>query len=159
MGLISNSYALLTLFRLGAKIPQMARVYLHRRELPEDLQALLEAGIAPECTPPFDILETAAGVEILMDLPGVSAEDIEIVFTQNVLLIAGRKTPRECADCNPAFHAAERTFGRFGRAITLDGAFDTDRATATLAAGELRLVLPHLDDRRGRHIRIPVRPS
>jgi len=137
----------------------MARVYLHRRELPEDLQALLEAGIAPECTPPFDILETAAGVEILMDLPGVSAEDIEIVFTQNVLLIAGRKTPRECADCNPAFHAAERTFGRFGRAITLDGAFDTDRATATLAAGELRLVLPHLDDRRGRHIRIPVRPS
>ena len=137
----------------------MARVHLHRRELPEDLQALLEAGVAPECTPPFDILETAAGIEILMDVPGVAADDIEIVFTRNVLLIAGRKTPQVCTDCNPAFHVAERTFGRFGRAITLDGAFDTDRATATLATGELRLVLPRLDDRRGRQIRIPERSS
>jgi HSP20 family molecular chaperone IbpA len=64
-----------------------------------------------------------------------------------------------CTDCNPAFHVAERTFGRFGRAITLDGAFDTDRATATLAGGELRLVLPRLDDRRGRQVRIPVHAS
>jgi HSP20 family protein len=137
----------------------MARVNLHRRELPEDVQALLEAGIAPECTPPFDILETAGGIEILMDLPGVATEDVEIVFTQNVLLIAGRKKPHVCEHCNPAFHVAERTFGRFGRAITLDGAFDTDRATATLGAGELRLVLPRQDDRRGRQVRIPVRPS
>lgn len=137
----------------------MARVYVDRRELPEELQALLEAGIAPECTPPFDILETASGIEILMDLPGVAASDIEIVFTRNVLLIAGRKLPRTCPHHKPAFHVAERAFGRFGRAVRLDGAFDAARAAATLTAGELRLVLPYQHDRRGRQIRIPVRPS
>ena len=135
----------------------MARVYVDRRELPEDMQALLEAGLSPECTPPFDILETADGLEVLMDLPGVSAAELEIVFARNVLLIAGRKLPRPLEDGGAAFHVAERAFGRFGRAITLDGAFDTDAATATLASGELRVVLPHQAERRGTPIRIPVR--
>src|SRR5215467_13357192 len=137
----------------------MARVYLDRRELPEDLQALLEAGLAPECTPPFDIVETSAGLEILMDLPGVSAEEVEIVFARNVLLIAGRKVPRAFEDAGAAFHVAERAFGRFGRAMTLDGAFDTAAATATLTGGELRLVLPRQPERRGTPIRIQVRTS
>jgi HSP20 family protein len=135
----------------------MARVYVDRRELPQDLQALLEDGLSPECTPPFDIIETAAGVEVLMDLPGVSRDEIEIMFARNVLLIAGRKLPRAFDEGRAAFHVAERAFGRFGRAITLDGAFDTDAATATLANGELRLVLPRQAERRGGPIRIPVR--
>jgi len=137
----------------------MARVYIDRRELPEDLQALLDAGLSPECTPPFDIVETAAGLEILMDLPGIAADEVEIVFARNVLLIAGRKVPRAFEDAGAAFHVAERAFGRFGRAITLDGAFDTAAATATLAGGELRLVLPHQAERRGAPIRIPVRTA
>jgi len=74
-----------------------------------------------------------------------------------VLLIAGRKLPRAFDGGRAAFHVAERAFGRFGRAITLDGAFDTDAATATLANGELRLVLPRQAERRGGPIRIPVR--
>ena len=91
------------------------------------------------------------------DLPGVGAEEIEIVFARNVLLIAGRKLPRPLEDGGAAFHVAERAFGRFARAITLDGAYDTDRATATLIGGELRLVLPCQRERRGGPIRIPVR--
>jgi len=137
----------------------MARVFVDRRELPEDLQALLEAGLAPECTPPLDIIETATGIEILMDVPGIAADAIEIVLARNVLLITGRKLPRASEDGNVAFHVAERAFGRFGRAITLDGAVDTAAATATLTAGELRLVLPRQPERRGLPIRIPVRTS
>jgi HSP20 family protein len=92
-----------------------------------------------------------------MDLPGVTRDEIEIVFARNVLLIAGRKLPRAFDGDRAAFHVAERAFGRFGRAITLDGAFDTDAATAALANGELRLVLPRQAERRGAPIRIPVR--
>jgi HSP20 family molecular chaperone IbpA len=55
-----------------------------------------------------------------------------------------------------AFHLAERTFGRFARAITLSGAFDAGRATASLAGGELRVVLPRIEERRGRDIAIEV---
>jgi HSP20 family protein len=138
----------------------MARVYVERRELPGDLQDLLDAGAAAaECTPPFDIFETAGAIEVVMDLPGVSADAVEIVFTNNVVLIAGRKTPRGCEHRDAGFHIAERAFGRFGRAIKLEGAYDTARATATLNSGELRLVLPRLEERRGRQIRIPVRSA
>ena len=63
-----------------------------------------------------------------------------------------------CEHCGQAaFHVAERVFGRFTRAVRLSGAFDVARADARLRDGELRLVLPRIEERRGREHRIPVR--
>ena len=135
----------------------MARVYVERRELPAELLRLLDASpAAAECTPPLDIIETEAGIEAILDIPGVTASAVEIVFSRNVLLVTGQKLPAVCEDGNAGFHIAERAFGRFARAIAVDGAFDAGRATARLADGELRIVLPRLDERRGAEIRIPV---
>jgi HSP20 family protein len=135
----------------------MARVYVERRELPDDLRRLLDAG-APsvEFTPPIDVLESETAIQILLDVPGVDPERIEVVFSRNVLLIAGEKTPVGCDHDDAAFHIAERAFGRFARAIGLEGAFDAGKATATLTHGELRVVLPRVPERRGSRIRIPV---
>ena len=146
----------------------MARVFVERRELPDDLRRLFEAlssavggpaETAAECTPPLDILETDAAVEILVDLPGVSRTSIEIVFASNVLVVAGHKLPRAYDHRDAAFHLAERAFGRFARAITLEGAFDAGRATAALSHGELRILLPRIEERRGRRILIPISPA
>ena len=134
----------------------MARVYVERRELPEDLQRLLEAGPAVvEYTPPIDVVETDTSIQILLDVPGVPAAQIDVVFSRNVLLIAGEKSPAP-SDSGAAFHVAERAFGRFARAIGLEGAFDAGKAVATLTHGELRVVLPRVQERRGSRIRIPV---
>jgi HSP20 family protein len=136
----------------------MARVYVERRELPTELLRLLDAQpAAAECTPPLDILETDAGLEAVLDVPGVPASSIEIVFSRNVLLVTGQKLPSVCAHGDAAFHIAERSFGRFARAISVEGAYDAGRATAALADGELRVFLPHQDERRGTEIRIPIR--
>lgn len=136
----------------------MARVYLERRELPAELIRLLDAHpAAAECTPPLDIIETDDAIEAILDMPGVPAAAIAIVFSRQVLLISGHKLPEPCEDANAAFHIAERSFGRFARAISVEGAFDAGRATATLTGGELRVVLPRLAERRGREIRIPIR--
>jgi HSP20 family protein len=135
----------------------MARVYVERRELPAELLRLLDATpSAAECTPPLDIVETDAGLEAIMDLPGVPASAVEIVFSRNVLLVTGRKEATMYEEGDSAFHIAERSFGRFARAIEVDGAFDAGRATATFANGELRIVLPRLAERRGAEIRIPI---
>lgn len=135
----------------------MARVYVERRELPDDLRRLLETGAtAVEYTPPLDVVETDAAVEMLLDLPGVASSQIEIVFSCNVVLISGEKAPAAPDQSDAAFHVAERAFGRFARAIGLDGAFDPRKAVATLRDGELRVVLPRLKERRGGRIRIPV---
>jgi HSP20 family protein len=109
-----------------------------------------------ECVPPIDVLETTQGVEIVVDLPGVSAAGIRLVFSQGTVLIAGEKGPSACAAGRAAFHLAERSFGRFARAVRLNGAFDGGRAAATLRGGELRILLPRIDERRGRDIPIEI---
>src|SRR5258706_2550451 len=114
-------------------------------------------GMYVECAPPLDIVETDDRVELVMDIPGVPAASVEIVLSGNVLLIAGQKLPPFCEHGDAAFHIAERSFGRFARAVSLEGAFDAGRATAALAAGELRIVVPRVAERRGQEIPIPIR--
>jgi HSP20 family protein len=123
------------------------------------LQGLLDDPSAigtGECSPPMDVLETTAGVEIVVDLPGVSAESLRILFSQGTVIVAGRKLPGGCAHQEAAFHLAERSFGRFARAVRLAGAFDAGHGSATLEAGELRIVLPRIEERRGRDIQIRI---
>ena len=104
----------------------------------------------------MDVVETSSAVEVLMDLPGVPRSHLTVVFSLGTLVVAGRKVPASCAHREAAFHLAERGFGRFVRAVRLSGAFDAGRAEASLTGGELRIVLPRIQERRGRDIRIDV---
>jgi HSP20 family protein len=104
----------------------------------------------------MDVVETSTGVQVLMDLPGVPRSQITVVFSQGTVIVAGRKVPASCLHREAAFHLAERGFGRFVRAVRLSGAFDGGQAKASLAQGELRIVLPRIQERRGRDIRIDV---
>jgi HSP20 family protein len=112
---------------------------------------------AAECTPPADVLDTPAGLEILIDLPGVPASSVQVIASRNVLLVAGEKLPPSFGESGAGFHLAERGFGRFARTIRFDGAYDVAQATASLTSGELRILLPRIEERRGREIRIPIR--
>lgn len=116
----------------------------------------LRRGNAGECSPPLDVIETAATVEIILDVPGVIASSVTLLFSRNTLVIAGQKLPAACEHHAAAFHLAERSFGDFARAVRLTGAYDAGAARATLSAGELRIVLPRIEDRRGAEIRIPI---
>ncbi len=108
-------------------------------------------------SPTLDALETDDAVEILVDLPGVTAEDLRVVIRGSVLIIAGGKTPAHPAErAEASFHLVERDFGRFARAIRLNGAFQTAQATATLGRGELRVRIPKIEERRGRDFVVPI---
>jgi HSP20 family protein len=112
---------------------------------------------AGHCTPVLDVQETPAGLEVVADLPGVSSEFVRVLIKRNVLVVAGLKPspyPLGCSDAT--FHVVERGFGRFARAVHLDGAFDGGGARAVLRSGELRVVIPRIADRRGQEILVPV---
>lgn len=142
----------------------MPRIFLERRDLGGDLQRLFDllegearaSGAAGECNPPLDVVESPAAIELVMDLPGVARENLQVVFAAGTVLIAGTKRPAACGHADAAFHLAERAFGRFARAVRLAGAVDAGRARATLSDGELRIVFPRIEDRRGREIRIEI---
>ncbi len=118
----------------------------------EDLAANLrhdQRAYSGEWLPPLDVLETDEAVEIVVDLAGVPTDAIRILFRAGVVIVAGEKAPPP-GDDSQAFHLVERDFGRFARAIRLNGAFDVANSRASLHAGELTIVLPKLPDRRGR---------
>lgn len=130
------------------------------RELFDDLSRTLDRtrrAYSGECHPALDVFETEAALEVCVDVAGVPAAALRVVFRAGVLLIVGEKAPGPTTN-EQTFHLVERAFGRFARAVRLAGAFDLQNSRATLREGELTVVLPKIDDRRGRSHRIPVRP-
>jgi len=128
------------------------------RELFEDLAATLPHELraySGECHPTLDVLETDETVEVVVDISGIPADALRVVFHAGVLLIAGEKAPPKTTD-DQTFHHVEREFGRFARAVRLNGAFDVPRAQANVEDGELTIVLPKLVERRDQSHRVPV---
>ena len=135
------------------------------RELAEDVRELFEdlattlphelRAYSGECHPTLDVLETDETVEVIVDISGIPADALRLVFRAGVLLIAGEKAPPRTTE-NQTFHHVEREFGRFARAVRLHGAFDIPNARATVDEGELTIILPKLLERRDQAHRIPV---
>ena len=149
-----------------AAVPQFSFVPVaETRELADDLRDLfadLDATLpseqrvySGECHPALDVIETQSAVEVVVDVAGVPADALRVLFRTDTLLVAGEKAPSQVA-VEPTFHLVEREFGRFARAVRLTGAFDLSRARASLIAGELTIVLPRIADRRGHPHMIPV---
>ena len=128
------------------------------RELFADLAATLKyehRAFSGECHPAVDVRETEASLEIIVDVSGVPAEALRVVFRSNIVIVAGEKAPAPASE-EQTYHLVEREFGRFARAVRVDGAFDVPRARATVQNGELSVVLPKMADRRGTARRITV---
>lgn len=128
------------------------------RRLFEELATALppeERAASGECRPHVDVLETDRYMEVVVDVPGVSAAALRIAFRNDVLLIVGEKAAPRAAAAQ-AYHLVEREFGRFVRAIRLTGAFDAGSARARIENGALSIVLPKITDRRGRVQTIPI---
>lgn len=137
------------------------------RDLTDEVGRLFEdlernsgaAGGAPAglCTPVLDVQDTSEALEVVIDLPGVAAESVRVLLKNGMLVVAGEKaSPYPAEHGDATFHLVERGFGRFARAVRLDGAFDGGRIRAILEGGELRVIVPRVDERRGQEIRVPI---
>jgi len=113
------------------------------------------AALNSECRPSLDVFETTTGVEVVVDVPGVIPESIRVAIKRDTLLVVGAKAAPPGATAQ-RYHLAERSYGRFARAVRLHGAIDTRHASARAGNGELRILLPRVEDRRGTVIMVPV---
>jgi len=125
-------------------------------------QVFLELGrvfgpesLAGEYAPALDVYETDDTVEVAVDLPGVDAAAVRILSKGDALLIAGEKPPRRVRG-ESSFHLVERGYGRFVRVVRVSQSCDTSKARAMLVAGELRVSLPKIAERRGRTTPIAI---
>ena len=103
-------------------------------------------------TPNVDIFETDREITLLADMPGVTAENLNIDLRENILTLTGEIAPVEGAD--EADILIEYETGRFARQFTLADVIDQEKIEASLSHGVLRLTLPKVDKATPRKITV-----
>ena len=127
--------------------------------------ALLEATeaenplVSGTWAPPVDLCETETMILIRAELPGVTADQIKIGLTNTKLRIWGEKKRRPNRRRIISYHCSERSFGKFGRIVTLRWPGSIRDATAELKSGVLHIYLPKMEDRRGEEILVEVKDA
>lgn len=95
--------------------------------------------------PLADAYETPEGFVVLVELPGVEQDDVEVQVDGDELVVKGQR--RSLGGKPDRFHRMERSHGPFLRSFKLGEDVDPERVTAQMRDGVLRLELPKV---RGR---------
>ena len=74
----------------------------------------------PVWEPPADVIETPRGVRIVVALPGVPAEGVDVRFDGQCVTVSGER-PVPFSAPGSRVHRAEIPYGRFERRIELTG--------------------------------------
>jgi HSP20 family molecular chaperone IbpA len=102
--------------------------------------------------PRADIYETANDIVLLVDMPGVDENSIDITLEKNVLTINGYVEPDDPKNYTLAY--AEYSVGDYQRSFTLSNQIVQEDIQATVKDGVLRLWLPKADIAKSRKIAV-----
>jgi len=102
----------------------------------------------------LDVSETEDELLVEASLPGIHPEEVDISIVGNSLTIKGESTHEEEREEKGRYHYHERRYGSFQRTITLPAEVNTDAAKAILKNGELRLVLPKVEETKSKRIKV-----
>ena len=96
-----------------------------------------------DAAPRIDVKETATGIEVSAELPGVDEKDIEVELRDDVLTIRGeKKVEKEEGDKEKGYHVMERSYGSFARSVALPYSAEPDKVSADFSKGVLKVVVP-----------------
>jgi len=106
--------------------------------------------------PNVDILDDGENVRVLIELPGIEAEDVTLTIRGRVLTARGSKRGRIRTREGIRFFCMERYFGTFVKTVPLPRPVNTHRAVAKLKNGVLEIVFPRVPDQREKELAINV---
>jgi HSP20 family protein len=102
-------------------------------------------------TPRVDIMETADQMQLVLDLPGVKQEDLDIHFEKGELTVHGKCAPKSFSGRNLV---TEYEVGDFYRAFLVGQEVAADRISADLKHGVLTVHLPKAEAAKARKISV-----
>ena len=91
--------------------------------------------------PAIDIIEEEDRYVFHADLPGVSKEDVEVVFENGELIIKGQRTLSRDQE-QQGYRRYERSFGSFRRSFKLPETIEISSISAQHQNGVLEIVVP-----------------
>jgi HSP20 family molecular chaperone IbpA len=104
--------------------------------------------------PPVDVLEDAAGITLLADLPGVPKDKLQVRVEGDQLTIEGEMALALAPGMEPTH--AEVSRSRYHRAFTLSKELDAEHVSAELSHGVLRLRIPKAPHAQPRRVQVQV---
>ncbi|UCD99004.1 MAG: Hsp20/alpha crystallin family protein [Chloroflexota bacterium] len=102
--------------------------------------------------PRADVFETEENVFVVVDMPGVNDENIEITLDNNILTIYGNTTLERPEGYSLAF--VEYEVGDYERSFRLTDRIDREAIEATYKDGVLHLTLPKAEEAKVRKISV-----
>ena len=91
--------------------------------------------------PSLDMTENDKEVTVKVEVPGLTADDIQLQVSGDLLTISGEKQ-EEIERKEDNWYHSERRFGSFRRTVQLPGHVDADKVTADYDKGVLVVHLP-----------------
>ncbi len=101
-------------------------------------------------TPPTDIFETDDALKIVMEVPGVSKDAVDIRIDKDVLTIEARIETANYDGLDPIY--TEYPVGHFARSFSLPSQVDQNNITAQLDEGVLTLTLNKTPESKPRRV-------
>jgi HSP20 family protein len=113
-----------------------------------------EEGTIPARTflPTADIFEAEDALHVVLEMPGVEKDNINISVREGVLNIEGRLDFAKYKDLRPLY--TEYNVGNYSRSFRLSTSIDQNKIGAELKDGVLSLTLPKIEEAKPRAIQI-----
>lgn len=102
--------------------------------------------------PPTDIYEADDGLTLIVDMPGVSKDDVDVALEDDLLTIEGKIDHAQYEGLQPVY--TEYNVGHFTRTFSVSRRIDREGITADMRDGVLTLRLPTAAETKPRRIQV-----
>lgn len=130
---------------------------LWRQPLSRRMQDLFPAG-SWAVSPATELVECDGEYRITAELPGMTAEDVEIKLSDGTITIRGEKS-EEKKEEKEDYLVSERRYGEFQRTLPLPSGIDADAVAASYANGVLTVTLPKSAEAKQKERKIEIKAA
>ena len=120
-----------------------------KRELENKEESTIPARVF---LPTADIYETSGALNVVLEMPGVDKNSVDIRVEDGVLKVEGRLDFSKYQGLQPLY--TEYNVGHYSRSFRLSSKIDQNKIAAELNDGVLSLVLPKVEEAKPRTIQV-----
>ena len=143
--------------------PTLSNAFDRLAALREDMDRLFDSpfgsffrtpGSLRNWSPALDVYENKDDFTVVVELPGLKKEEIDVSLHGDILTISGERKTEEKKE-GQGFRT-ERFYGSFQRTVTLPAAVDGKKVKASYKDGILKVVLPKAEEAKPKQIEVSV---
>ena len=106
--------------------------------------------------PAMDVYETDDRLVVSMELPGLSADDVEVQVEDSTLTVSGKREFSTEVD-EEHYHRVERRYGQFSRAVALPPQVDAGKVDAKFESGVLTIEVAKAEKAKPKKIQVKAK--